>query len=153
VADPLVGARVSAVPAPTPGFRADLEVVALLRALVAGQRAILAALEEFRTCMSEIRADARQETRPCVAGFRDADALLPVLAAAVGDHVFSAREVVAHARVNPELADTLTAARLSSARKLGRYLQRVEGREAAGVRVRKIGADRDGAIWQCEPGS
>jgi hypothetical protein len=35
-------------------------------------------------------------------------------------------------------------------RRLGKYLQRVQGIEVAGLRLERAGADRDGAIWMVQ---
>ncbi len=76
----------------------------------------------------------------------DAKALVAAIAVAVGDRAFNARELVEHA---PEVGGPLAAAVGNlSARKLGKALRRIAGKDFAGLRIEKIGDDRDGAIWR-----
>jgi len=80
---------------------------------------------------------------------RDDRALLPVLAATVEDLAFSTREVMERAALfDVELRAALAAAGLINARKLGKWLRTIEGRTIAGLRLERIGVDRDGIIWR-----
>jgi hypothetical protein len=108
-------------------------VVELLRELVDLQRKTLAAIEQSRRPLHD----------------KPITNLLPVLAAAVVDKAFSAREVMQHAAlVDDSLRDALAAAGLSNARQLGRWLRSVENQTIAGVVLTRIGLDRDGVVWR-----
>jgi hypothetical protein len=75
----------------------------------------------------------------------DPAVLVATIAAAVGDRAFSARELVAHARVvGGPVAVALGGL---SARRLGKKLRKLAGQEFDGLVVEHLGADRDGAIW------
>jgi len=122
----------TAVPRPpvAPDTDHDEPLAALLRAVLAELRGL--------------RADLAPPRR------RSRVVLLAVIATAVQGRMFNAAEIVAHARINPVLAQALAAAGITTARSLGHYLRQGEGRAAGPVRVRRIGEDRDGLIWQCE---
>jgi putative intracellular protease/amidase len=67
----------------------------------------------------------------------------------VGDALFTAAEVIEHARRVPALEQALVAALGGlNGRRLGHFLARAEGADCGGVAVARIvGEDRDGAIW------
>lgn len=71
--------------------------------------------------------------------------LIPAIAARVGDLDFNARELRDHAAVDPVLAAALGA---RSARSIGKLLTGMVGKSIDGVTIRRIGSDRDGAIWR-----
>jgi hypothetical protein len=73
--------------------------------------------------------------------------LVPVIAAAVGERAFSAAELVAHSAVDPDLRAALAAANLTSPRRLGWALRRLDGRVIHGLRLAQIGSDRAGRVW------
>jgi hypothetical protein len=115
------------------GGNIEAPAVELLRELVALQRQILAALERQQ------RPDANSKHVW----------ILPALAVAVADRAFSAREVMQHAALaDGELRAALDGAGLSNGRKLGKFLKGVEGQTIAGIRLERIGIDRDGVIWR-----
>jgi len=74
--------------------------------------------------------------------------LLIAIVEAIRDHTFNSADVIRHAvRVSPELRDVLDAAGLLSARRLGKYLERLHGRELPGLRLERSDRDRHGVIW------
>ena len=78
-----------------------------------------------------------------------AEQLLLAVAAAVRQTAFSAREVVAHAKIaDPELQAALDVAGIQSPRALGKRFRRLEKREIAGVQLVRLGVDRDGVVWR-----
>ncbi len=107
-------------------------------------RAILAELRELRAEVAELRA----ERRPV--GRADAGLVRAIATAFPGSYVFSARELMEHAQLPTAapLADALAASGSPSARHLGKTLRRIEGRDFDGLRVVRVGDDRDGAVWQ-----
>ena len=61
---------------------------------------------------------------------------------------FNAHEAWAHAQfLCPELRQALAAAGLTSARRLGKWFERMQGRDLGGVRLVRIGDDYHGAVW------
>ena len=104
----------------------------MLRALVAEVRGL--------------RADLARDRRP---SHLTHEALLPVLARAVKDNAFSAREVMQHAAlVDGDLRAALHAADLRSARQLGKWFRTIEGQTLTGLRLDRLGADNQGVIWR-----
>jgi hypothetical protein len=102
------------------------------------QAAVLAELRAIRAALEPDRRPAQT---------RDDDALMLALATAVADRAFSAREVWQHALlVDRELRAALGT--VSNARGLGKLFRQLEGRQLAGVRLARIGVDRDGVIWR-----
>jgi hypothetical protein len=74
--------------------------------------------------------------------------LLIAIVEAIRDHTFNSADVIRHAvRASPELRDVLDAAGLLSARRLGKYLERLHGRELPGVRLERSDRDRHGVLW------
>jgi hypothetical protein len=99
--------------------------------------------------VAESRADRRPRSRA------DVDALIVAIAAAVGDRAFTSHDVIVHADTDPELRCALDAARVRTARQLGRRLRGFE-HNAIGidgdVRLTRIGVDRDDSIiWRLWP--
>lgn len=78
----------------------------------------------------------------------DAPPLLLAVAAAVAETAFSAGEVLQHARVVPSLRQALAAAGIRNPRQLGKWFRTLEGRDVGGVRLDRVGADRDGVVWR-----
>lgn len=106
-------------------------------------RAILERLDRIVASNAAILAELRRERpRP------DRARVLPAIATAIGDRAFNAAEVLNHATVDRELAAVLDAARIPNARILGQYLRTIEGRTIGGVRVERIGEDREGIVWR-----
>jgi len=67
-----------------------------------------------------------------------------------GSRLFSAAELVDHAQLTTAggLRDAIASAvGALNARKVGKALRRLEGQELAGLLVVRVGADREGAIW------
>jgi hypothetical protein len=88
---------------------------------------------------------AQLETR---SGPRDAEdaALLSALALTAGEATFTARAVLAHARVDAALRGALVAADITSARQLGKWLRRLTGTHGGYVLAR-VGEGRAGIVW------
>jgi hypothetical protein len=112
------------------------ESLALLRQIAADVQALRAAFER--------RPDA--VPTPDVAA-----PLVQAIAATCGDLAFSAAELVRHAAL-PEFA-TLRAALIAAvgelnARRIGKWLRKVEGVDLGGLRVIRLALDRDGVVWQ-----
>jgi hypothetical protein len=117
------------------------DVTLLLRELVIATRdQTVAMVGELRA----IRQLLENRARP-----RDADDLrvLTVLAACIGSVPFSAREVLRHAQVKPELSAALAAADCDTPRAIGRLLRRMERRTVDGVELVCVGSDRFGLTW------
>lgn len=74
-------------------------------------------------------------------------AFLATIAAAVGDHAFSAAELLAHARTDLALAEAL---KDSTPRHVGKRLHALAGRQSGDVELVRVGRDRDGVIWACK---
>jgi hypothetical protein len=84
--------------------------------------------------------DGEQET--LVAFARD-------VSTSIGDVVFAAHELVAHARFDPALAEALNRAGCGSdSRKIGKRLQRSEGRALQGYTVERVKTERGSAVWR-----
>jgi hypothetical protein len=103
--------------------------------------------------LDAIRVIVREELRAARRAEPIAAVLLPVLASVAGSRCFTAREVIAHANVEPSLRDALG---VSSARRLGKYFRSIEGRKVNGFQLERIGAERDGLLWivrvcECDP--
>ena len=66
-----------------------------------------------------------------------------------GEVDFNARELFAFRSHHPALAGAFTELGIHNARCLGRQLQQIAaaGVEAAGLRLQRIGHDRDGVVW------
>lgn len=95
---------------------------------------------EVRGLRADLAASRRRPSRI---------ALLPVIAAAVADRAFSAVELVQHAEmVDDGLRTALDAAHLTTARQVGKTLRALEGRTIRGLRLARIGTDRDGVVWR-----
>jgi hypothetical protein len=107
-----------------------------------------ALLRELVEEVRGLRADLARERGRSPARDASVEALLPVLAAAVADRAFTSREVVEHAVVDGALRAALDKAGVVTGRQLGKWLRRAEGRAIAGVRLERIGTDRDGVIWR-----
>jgi hypothetical protein len=123
---------------------ADAILVELLAKLHAEQRA-------QREMLTDIlqRLDAGR-LPPTGHGPRDdADgALVQTIAAAVGRRRFTARELLAHGRVDAPLAAAIAATDTDSARELGKLFQRLEGRPCSGgVVLERVDVSRDGLVW------
>jgi len=73
---------------------------------------------------------------------------LIAIAEIVKGHAFTSAELMAHARdVSPTLRQAFAAAGVTSARRLGKRLQRLQGRPLGGLYLERVGADYTGAIW------
>ena len=104
-------------------------------------------LRELITEVQGLRADLVHERERHHK--KSAADLVLTLAASVENKAFSTREVIAHAtRVEGDLSAALEVAGLSNPRQLGKWLRTIEGRTIAGVRLERIGIDRDGIIWR-----
>ena len=116
--------------------------------------ALAAILVEVRDELRALRRDlARAESGRPAQPERFA-ALLPIVAEFVGQRAFNTAELIRHALL-PEAAG-LRAGIMDAvgvehqARKLGKWLRRVEGHIIGCWRVHRIGRDAQGAIWRVE---
>lgn len=99
--------------------------------------------------LAAIRALLEQQDQPKKNSGRSDAILLLAVAEAVADRAFSAAEVIAHARlVDGALRAALEAAGVTNGRKLGKVFRRLEGHEIAGLRLVRLGAERDGIVWR-----
>jgi hypothetical protein len=95
-------------------------------------------------------AIARLETQLDDLRAQAADALIVAIVQVVGHRIFNAREVAAHAALDPHLREALDTAGVTCGRSIGHFLRRHDGRLVSGVRIVRLGDDRDGAVWTCE---
>lgn len=72
---------------------------------------------------------------------------LATIAASVQGHPFTASELLAHAAVDPDLAEVL---RGMSARRVGKKLQVLSGRSINSYRLNRISRDETGWIWHLQ---
>lgn len=103
-------------------------------AIIAALRCELGALAD-RVAVLERQARGRVD---------DDAALMRVLVGSVGDTVFSARELVAHARVDHELQAAL---RSRTTQQVGKRLRAMVDQPRGGFVLRRIGRDHAGTIW------
>lgn len=119
-------------------------------AILASLQAILGELRAVHAAIAGGRAAGRPDAA-------DAE-LLRAIAMSVGDHVFCAADLFDRVRPGPG-SDPLQAAIVAatgdlSARKLGKLLRRIEGRNLDGFEVIRTGlAAREGLIWQVRAAS
>jgi hypothetical protein len=73
--------------------------------------------------------------------------LAGAIAAAMKARAFTAGEVCKFAAADATLSAALEAARADTPQRLGKALQRLQGREIGGVRIARIGVDGCGAVW------
>jgi hypothetical protein len=79
---------------------------------------------------------------------RHAD-LVAVIRETVGDAAFNAAELVQFAETVRTVADALVGAGVGlNARKVGRFLRKVEGVNFGGFVIVRRGEDRDGIVWR-----
>ena len=82
---------------------------------------------------------------------REVGVLLRAIHARVADRVFVAPELIEYAEISDaeELRSAILAAVGSlNPRKLGKRFAEIEAEEAAGYRLRRVGMDRAGTLWQ-----
>jgi hypothetical protein len=107
-------------------------------------------IELLRAILTELRlwrADGTRVTRPERPPVPH-EAIIAALVTSVAYTMFSSREVIDRAeRLDRELRAALNAADLLNARKLGKFLQGIEGRVIGGVRLERLGVDNQGAVW------
>ena len=78
----------------------------------------------------------------------DADAaLVQTIAAAVGGRRFTAKELLAHGRVDARLAAAIAATDTDTPRELGKLFQRLDGRPCNGLVLERADVSRDGLVW------
>ena len=113
--------------------------------------AIAAALRELTL---EVRALSARIDALCAERERrppDEPAVRPLLhaiALATGGRKFTVAELFEHAEVVEPLRDAIVdVVGEINGRRLGKLLRRLDGRELDGLRVARIGADREGISW------
>ncbi len=111
---------------------------------------ILDALNDLRAEQQVIRRLLVEglDTRPIAAVRGTDERLLLAVAEFVEETAFSVAEVIAHAALVGPLREALDAAGATNGRKLGKLFRRLEGGPVAGVRLVRIGVDRDGLVWR-----
>jgi hypothetical protein len=77
----------------------------------------------------------------------DDAAFLAAIAAAVGDHLFSARELVNHATVDTTLR---AAVGIANAKQIGKRLRRMSGQRIGPYQVLWADRDSSGSIWKLD---
>ena len=75
-------------------------------------------------------------------------ALVGVLTTSTRGLSFTTAAVWRHRVVDEALAAALRHADIDSPKQLGRLLRRLEGRAVHGIRIARVGADREGIIWR-----
>ena len=76
--------------------------------------------------------------------------LLSIISVEVEGRVFSSAELVEHARITPPLREAIVdVVGELNARKVGKFLRRVEGRTLGELRIDRVGADSVGVAWHC----
>ena len=75
-------------------------------------------------------------------------ALVAVLTTSTRGLSFTTAAVWRHRVVDEALAAALRHADIDSPKQLGRLLRRLEGRAVDGIRIARVGADREGIIWR-----
>jgi hypothetical protein len=85
-------------------------------------------------------------------GARDAAdvALLVAVAEAIGDRTFTSAQVVAHARTDPALRDAIDDADITNPQELGCVFRRLEGITVTGLRLERVGDQREGVQWRVQ---
>lgn len=138
-ADPLAALQVAQAAGQAP---APADVLALLQAIVATQRELLEGQRAILSALGTRQAAA--------SGGENYGPLLLAIYPHTQHGTFSGRQLVALATepANEVLRTVIvkTVGELN-ARKLGKLLARIDGREFDGLRVEYVGDERDGAIW------
>jgi hypothetical protein len=78
------------------------------------------------------------------------DELVRLIAVTARGLAFTAADIIAAAPLSPALQELLTATRRVTARCLGKFLKRCEGRTVRGVRVRRLVKVDAGRLWVCD---
>lgn len=110
----------------------------------------LVLLAEIRDLLHEILDALPAHPRTGESRHSGGAALLAAIAAHAGERVFSAAEVARHAGVvTSDLEDAIIGScGAVNARRIGKYLARIEGLNLGGRAVRRVGSDASGAIWR-----
>jgi hypothetical protein len=99
-------------------------------------------LAELIVEVKGLRADlARDRDRPCQS---DDARFMVTMAASVQGHVFSIRELRAHALVDPDLQRAIGAL---TNQQLGKRLRDLAGRDVGGLVVTRVTRDEHGVVW------
>ena len=110
-----------------------------------GEERILAALGELRAEVAALRrvVEGRSD-RP------EIGALLSKIHDAVGERGFTGAELIDYAEVSnaTALLHAIVAACGTNPRRLGRLFRRIEGKEIAGLVVRRVDDSRAGIVWK-----
>ncbi len=117
-----------------PAPRIDHEAIDAVQQLRAEMHALTA-----RVAGLEARGGARDAAETLV---------LPAIASAIGARRFTSVDLLAHARVDPALADAIEAADVTNPREMGKLLARLETQPIAGLRLERVGGARVGVVWR-----
>ncbi|MGE0875665.1 MAG: hypothetical protein AB7O31_13460 [Burkholderiales bacterium] len=116
-----------------------------LAQLAAGQREILAEIRALRADVRAMAERGRRRHRPADHGEH-----LRAIAAVVGSRLFSVNELLRHATLTDdgELRGALVGiAGALNGRRIGKVLREVEGQNIDGLRIERVGEDRQGITW------
>lgn len=108
-------------------------------------------LLEVRALRMELAAALAPRPSRLVAADRDTlELLLPAIAAAAGDTLWTVGELVAHARIHGEAPRRLQEAlsTVGGTKTVGKLLRRAVGVSVGGFVVERVGDDRGGALWR-----
>jgi hypothetical protein len=124
-------------------LREFIAINKLLEQLIELQREQLAELRRLRVDLhwSGDRLDSAERT------------LVRAIHGIVANRVFAAAELQGFAAVDGGFRKALAPFGATDARRLGKLLQRVEGRDFGGLQVFRVGEDKRGAIWSVKTGN
>jgi hypothetical protein len=124
---------------------ADRDIV--LAAILAEQRAIRASIDVLTEALtpSRCRSTADLIEAPKVAMLA---AIVSAARARYGDREFSAAELLAATEIDFSISAALSAAGISTAKRIGRALRRIEGYDIGGWRLERLAKGRDGILWR-----
>jgi hypothetical protein len=103
-------------------------------------------LVEIRGLRADL-ANRREAPRVVTEDRQILAAVLPAIATAVGDRLFTVSELQRHARLAEFGSLRAAIERAGGGNRLGRLLKRAAGYDVGGLRVEHIGEDRDGLVF------
>lgn len=118
----------------------------MTRAVLDAPRLDPAIVEAIRDVVRDvIRAELRDALAPRPRS--SPDDLLPIVEAVVGARAFTSAELIQHATVDPALHALLGVFHATTPKRLGWMLRALEDRPIKGLRLRRVGEERDGLVW------